>query len=92
MTTQHSEIFYYAIAVYAIGAAAILALPSGSQPQTEASSHLTLPLAGGPGTTADRKAEMAAKVMPAAATPTAVRNSVASQASGFVFAGTPAKF
>ncbi|MBR2535326.1 MAG: hypothetical protein IKE66_04570 [Hyphomicrobium sp.] len=88
MTTQHSEVFYYAIAVYAIGAAAVVALPSGSQPQTEAASQLTSPLASGH----TANAETAAKVTLAAATPTAVRNSVSARSSGFVFAGTPAKF
>lgn len=100
MTPQHSEVFYYAIAVYALGAAAVLALPNGSEPGTETASQMTLPKSATSEPTAgaqSAKAQMAAKVVPVKVVPVevapaSIRNSVSAQSSGFVFAGSPSKF
>lgn len=77
MQTQHSEVFYYAIAVYALGAAAFLALPNGVQPQPIAKAS---------------DGDSVRTAVSTAATQTSVRNAVSAQSHGLVFAGTPVKF
>lgn len=76
MKTQHSEVFYYAIAVYVLGAAAILTLPDSPEPHASTAQN-------------DNRAgaEVANEM-----TKTSVRNAISAQSSGFVFAGTPEKF
>lgn len=90
MKSQHSEVFYYVIAVYALAAVAVFTLPNGSQLQQPLATRAT-PTPDTVAISLDQSRQRTAASF-ANTTKIAVRSATSERAMGPALADNPKKF